>query len=152
MQEKILLDNKVVVNLATTLDLMSIYALVDDYCDNIAIDRYKTKNSIRDMVYMNGALLFDYNGFVIGGTSGYLMPSMFTDDSFFMSMFFYIRKEYRHLTKQCIKELELCVLPSKVTKLIFGVMAFNNPNYEKQKRFFRMLGYKELETHFYKDV
>lgn len=152
MQQKISLDNKVIVHLAEPLDLISVYALVDEYADGVDIDRNKTKNALREMVYANGVLLFEYNNFVVGGVAGYVMPSMFTDDSFFMSMFFYVRKEYRNLTKQCIKELELCILPSRITKLIFGVLALDNIKYNKQKRYFKMLGYKELETHFYKDV
>lgn len=148
--QKVCIQNKVVVNLATINDLMVVYSLVDDYSDGINIDRDRTKLAIRDIIYIDGVLLVEYNSVVIGGIAGYIMPSMFTNDTFFMVMFFYVRKGYRHLTKSIIKELELVVLPSKITKLIFGVL--NNDRYAQQKRYFKMLGYKELETHMWKDV
>ena len=65
-------------------------------------------------------------------------------------MFFYIIKEHRHLTKNIIKELELVLLTTPVTKICFGVIG--NSTAKKMQRFYRMMGYSEIETHMVKDI
>ena len=136
--------------MAVPEDLPDIFALVDTYCEDMEIDRVIAKNSLREMLYVKGVLLVEYNDTLIGGVAGYTLPGMFTDDLFFSVMFFYIIKEHRHLTKNIIKELELVLLTTQVTKICFGVIG--NSTAKKMQRFYRMMGYSELETHMVKDI
>ena len=138
------------IHMAVPDDLPAIFALVDTYCEDMDIDRVITKNSLREMLYVKGVLLVEYNGDLIGGIAGYTLPGMFNRDLFFSVMFFYIIKDYRFLTKSIIKELELVLLTTPVTKICFGVLGSNTA--KKMQRFYRMMGYSELETHMVKDI
>ena len=144
------LEHKVIVHMARPDNLPQIFHLVDSYSDSLTINKNKAKNALRELVYINGVLLFKFDKEVIGGIAGFVTPSMFTDDTLFNVLFFYVKKDFRHLTKEIIKEFELVLLPTSVNKIIFGVLG--NESYEKQKRFMRMMGYKELETHMVKGV
>ena len=150
LAKKLSVDNSIILKMASAKDLPAIFQLVDSYSDDIKIDTFITKRSIREMVYANGALLVEYDGELIGGIGGYIMPSMYNEDMIFSVMFFYVRKEFRFLTRRIIKELELASLPTKATKLIFGVPI--NDSYDKLVRFYRMMGYSRLETHMCKNI
>ena len=150
LAEKLYLEHSVKLRVAEPIDICSVYEFVDAYNDGMIIDRIRTKDSLREMVYNNCVLLAECRSILIGGIAGYIAPGVFTDDKIFSTMFFYIIKEYRHLTRRAVKEIELMLLTTKVTKIVFGVLA--NKNSEKQKRFMRMLGYSELESHMAKDI
>ncbi len=150
MVEKLCLDHKIILNVAVPNDLPVLFDLVNEYDEELKIDKTIAKNSIREMVYHQGAVLAEYDGIVVGAIIGYVLPGAFTEDLIFSTIFFYVSKDYRHLTKQIIRELELSILPTKVTKIVFGVIA--DRNYSKRKRFMRMMGYSELETHYEKRI
>ena len=150
MQEKVLLANSVSLKLANADDLPAIFLLVDDYAGEIDIDRTKAKNSLRDMVYIKGVLLVEFEGRVIGGVAGYTLDGLFNDDIVFSVMFFYIMKEFRFLSRKTITELEFSLMPLKINKLVFGV-PFNDDS-EKYKRFYKTMGYSEMETHVQKRI
>ena len=150
MNEKVCLDNKIVLKIANPTDLPIIFDLVDDYSGELEIDRTKVKNSIREVVYIQGAILVEYEGSTIGGIAGYSSASMINDEMLFTVMFFYVRKDYRCLTKYIIKELELVLLPTKTTMIIFGIIM--NKTHYKLSRFMRMMGYDKIETHMAKRI
>lgn len=150
MDAKACLGSKVIIRIAEPNDLPEIFRFCDEYSDGLEINRDKAKNSLRDILYLQGVLMFDYEGKKIGGVAGYVMPCMFTDDVMFSIMFFYVRKEFRFLTKQIIKEIELVMLPTKATKIVFGVPM--TKNYNSMIRYFRMMGYTPLETHMEKRI
>lgn len=152
MDEKVLLEHKVILHIANANDLPEVFELVDDYDGEIAIDKTKTKNNLREIVYMQGAMLFEYEGTIIGGVAAYVCPCMFTNDVIYTAMFFYVREQFRFLTVEIIKEMELVLLPTKVTKIVFGVPIIDNKNAHKLIRRFKMLGYEPLETHMYKRI
>lgn len=145
------LENTLIIRIAGPDDLPDLFQLVDEYSDGIKHNPRFVKNSLRDLLYIQGVLVGDLNGHVIGGVAGIALPCMWNDDVLFSVMFFYIRNRYRHLTRCFINELEHSLLPTKATKLVFGVPNFG-ADYEPRKRFMRMLGYRELETHMVKNV
>ena len=102
-------------------------------------------------------MLFDYEepttgNQTIGGIAGYVIPCMFTNDVMYSVMFFYVTPEFRFLTSKIIKEVELVLLPTKVTKIVFGVPVFENKNPEILMRYYRVMGYKPLEVHYFKRI
>ena len=141
-------DNRVLIRVAEPNDLPELFRLVDSYEMTIEADRDLVKNNLRDLLYIHGVMLGECNGQVIGGVAGYALPCMFTNETLFACMFLYIKKEHRHLTKRFIQELELTFLPTKAKRLTFSTPA--TPEGDKLQRFFRSLGYSELETHFSK--
>lgn len=152
------LQNKVILRLAEADDLPEMFKIVDTYDGDILIDSNKVKNSLRDMVYMQGVIIAYYNDVSIGAVAGYVFPSMYNDDLMFHQMFFYVKKEYRALTIQFIKELELVLIPTKVNKIVMGIPMHTTsketeqPQHDKLLRFYKMLGYKVLETHVFKQL
>ena len=97
-------------------------------------------------------MLAEYEGRIIGGIAGYAIPCMFTNDIIFSVMFFYVEPEFRFLTSRIVKEVELVLLPTKVTKIVFGVPVFENKKPEILVKFYRMMGYKPLEVHLFKRI
>jgi hypothetical protein len=106
-QEKVLLENSVVVKLAKPSDMLDVFDLVDNYEGTIPLNVERTKDNLRDIVYGAGVLLGEYNGEVFGGIAGYALPCLFNDEVMYVAMFFYVKKDYRHLTKKFLKEVEL---------------------------------------------
>ena len=152
MEEKVCLEREVIIKIAKPNDLPNIFEFCDQYNDGMNIDRTKSKLAIRDLVYLDGALLAEYEGETIGGIAGITMPCMFTNDIIFQVMFFYVDPEYRSLTGKIIKEVELVLLPTKVTKIVFGVPIFENKKPEILVKYYRMMGYKPLEVHLFKRI
>jgi len=150
LERKVCSERDVVIHMAEPNDLPAIFELVDSYCDDMDVDKTKAKNSIRDIVYLKSALMFEYQGKYVGGIAGYVMSGLFNKDIYYSTMFFYVKRSFRHLTKKIIKEVELVLLPTRVTRIVFGVPS--GVAYDKRKRFMSMMGYKELECHMEKRI
>ncbi len=131
-------------------DLPALFELVDSYSEEFEHDKTVAKNSLREIVYMNSVLLVEFEGKYIGGIAGYMLPGLFNKELYFSTMFFYVIKEFRFLTKRIMKELELVLLPTEITKIVYSIPV--GENFEKRKRFMRIMGYNELETHMIKDL
>ena len=148
MMDTVKTVNRVILRIAGPNDLPDIFRLVDSYEDGFMMDSDTLKNHLRDMVYIHGVIIAEYNGVVIGGVAGYALPCMFTEEILYSCMMFYVKKQYRRLTKSFVKELEMFLLPTNAKRLIFSTLA--TPDGYKLQHFFRSLGYTELETHFAK--
>lgn len=159
-EQKNCLANKVVIRVATREDLPLLTALVAKYYldhsgeslvdQNILMNADIMKQSAQAMVNVQGVLIGEIDGHPMGVIAGNVFSCLFTRDVFFSVMFLYVLKEFRQRTKDFIKEVELCLLPSPVTKITLAIPAFRNA--KKLVRFLRMNGYRHLETHFYKEV
>lgn len=145
------LKDKVVIKIADRNDLCEIFELIDGYAD-VEIDRdiAATKKALQMIVDLQGCLVGTINDEIFGGVAGYCMPSLFNSDVFFVVMFLYIKKEFRHFTKNFIKELELVMTPTKCTKIVFGIP--RGDNQLLLQRFFSMIGYQQLEIHMVKSL
>lgn len=149
-QTNLYLAHKVVIKCARHEDLPDLFEMVDSYNGELNIDRKKTKNNLREMLYNRGVFIGTLNGKAIGGVAAHVFPCMFNNDLMFCVMFFFVKNGHRHLTKEFLRELELVLTPTKITKIIFGFLAGKEQRYKL--RFMRMLGYKVFETHVYKNI
>lgn len=140
--------NRVVLKVAQPNDIPEIYRLVDSYQDGYAMIGDTLKNNLRELVYISGVVLVEFEGKIVGGIAGYALPCMFTNEILYQCMMFYVKKEYRYLTRQIIRELEMTLLPTNAKRLVFSTLA--TPDGDKLQRFFHSLGYRELETHWEK--
>jgi hypothetical protein len=116
----------------------------------IEINFTKIETSLVDMIKKGNVLLAIDNNKTIGGAAGWVLPCGFNNDLMFMAMFFYIKKEYRRYTVIALREIEKFLSKTDCTKIVFS-----SPNvecYQEYNRFYRMQGYKELETHFAKTI
>lgn len=145
--------NKVVINLATDSDIPAIHGFADNYDDfpvDAEVDPQRIKDITKQMIDLQSVLMAKVDGVTIGVFGGYIFHSLFTKDIMFQSMFFYVIPKYRKHTREFLKEVELALIPTKVTRIVIGVAAFKR--FEAQRRFFKMMGYKTLEEHFYKRI
>lgn len=152
MEKNPCLVNEVNLKLAEPTDLLEIYNLVDGYDgeERLRFDHQKVKLSLRDMVYLKGVVLAVYKEQIIGGVAGYVLNSIFNDDVLYCAMVLYVKREFRDVSRKVLTEFELSLLPTKVTKIIFGVM--DGPKFKVKQRFFKMMGYRFLESHFVKGI
>lgn len=144
------IENRINIRLCVPSDLPEIFTIVDQYSDGKSIDRNRVKNNLRDLLYIQGVMCAEYAGYMIGGVAGFCFNCMFNDDVFFVVQFFYIRNRFRHLTKEFLRELEICFLSTKVKKIVFGVIEDEHSSI--LKRFLRMNGYSQFETNFAKTL
>ncbi len=140
----------VVLRCAEPSDLFKIYSFCDEYDDGIDINRNKAKESLREFVYADAVLMVEYDGEIVGGIAGYVQEGMFTDDVMFSVMFFYMKRDFRRLTKRVIKELEATLRTTKVTKIVFSI-PFGSKS-DRLERYYRIMGYATLETHYQKSI
>ena len=126
-------------------DLPIVLTFVEQYNDGIKIDPTRVKNSLRELVLISGIFLIFNEDKVIGGIGGYVAPSLLTDDLVFNVMFFYVVPESRRWTKRIILEMELILLPTKATMIVYGIPAAGRM--PALYRFFRMMKYEPIETH-----
>lgn len=137
-----------ILRLATPADLFTIYELIDSYDGPISHDKGRVKNFARDLVYSDGVFLVEHDNCVIGCVAGIASPVMFRDEITLSVLFIYVRREWRKHTRTVIRELERMLWTTKATRLTFGITAGN----ETLERFFRMMGYRKLETHYEKRI
>ena len=135
---------------ATKEDIPAIFNLVEEYGGKKNIDKIKTKQSIMALMEYDGVFICLYGDYLIGGIAGIILPCMFSNDYFYITNYLYIREGFRYLTRKAIKELEMLLLPTKVTKIIFAVV--ENDYARQMQRFFKILGYDPFETHMAKTV
>lgn len=147
------LTNKVVIHLATDADLPAIYGFADNYDDypvDSTIEPARIREIAKGIVDLQSVLMGTVNGETIGVFGGYIIPCLFTNDVFFQTMFFYVIPKFRRYTREFLKEAELALTPTKVTRIVIGIAAY--ARFGSKKRFMKMMGYKTLEEHFYKRI
>lgn len=145
------------IRMATEEDIGSIFGLFADMSldhlqgyDTI-IDREKIKTSLVSMVRAQSVYLAQTEeGKIVGGMAGTIYPSLLSNDVVMCSMFFYIDKDKRNFTAGFIKQLEQILSKTGVTRLVIGNPDGNNG--PEMDRFYSMLGFKKLETHYIKAV
>lgn len=143
----------IVINQAEESDLQEVLSLAECYAAGnewLEIDVEQTKKNVNDMFQRGYVFLGQWENKTIGGVAGYLLPCFYNNDIFFCTGFLFIKKEYRFLTRKFIKAVEKFLRATTANKLFFGITA--GKNLEKRKRFFRILGYRELEVHMVKDL
>ncbi len=139
--------------MATKKDLAFVHAITDGYDEDpidVTINRNRIKQIAPGMINANCVLMGEIDGETIGLIAGYKVPCLFSDDVLFATMFFYVLPYWRRYTKQFLKEIELCLTPTNITRLVIAVPAFKH--FPARRRFMKMMGYKTLEEHMYKRI
>lgn len=143
--------------IAQEKDLPEIIKLYEDYNgENMgeykkSFNKEKVYQAVVNMITKNGiVLLAKIDDKIIGAVVGCINTCLFTDDIIFVSMFFYMKKKYGGYAKEFIKEISVFIKKYSVNKLVFASPMFDNS--EKYNRFYKMLGFKVLETHFVKEI
>lgn len=126
--------------------------LVNSYSGEIPYNSERTKKYLDEMLEDGRIFLGEFSGELIGGIAGLNQPCMFQEQNMFMVMFFTMLPAYKFLTKHFIESVE-DRLSQSCSMITFGVPASHlDEHSERLSRFFMLLGYKELETQFYKNL
>lgn len=145
------LKDKVTIRPAEYRDMPELCYMVDAYNGPIVRDPEATKKSLAELLSVNGIILGEYNGEVIGGIAAVASPCLFKNELWLNVMFLYIKPKFRRYTKEFIRELEMTLLATKATAISFAVVSEEfDPKSRQLRRWMRLMGYKELEVHFYK--
>lgn len=134
---------------ATQEDLVYVVGLIESYRDGMECDIDIIVDNAIKMIDMDQVLLVYHDGKPIGCVSGVVAPCLFRKGMIFSVMFFYVKIGWRHLTKHILKELEMLLLPTNSSMITYGIPE-ESENSAEMERFFRIMGYKKLETHYYK--
>jgi hypothetical protein len=143
------LTNRVIVRKAVPDDLSTIEGMLEEYNQEYVIDVARTVQSVNLMINLGLVLLGEYEDEVIGGMAGLVLDGTFEYRQIYFVHIFYVDYDYRHLTREFLKEAELCILPTSIKAMVLGVPM--GARHDKLKRFYRMMGYSTLETHMCKN-
>lgn len=140
--------------MANPNDLETIESLYEDFTGenmNVVLDKAIVKQSIIRMIKDAAIILASVEDEVIGFVAGYIQNCHFSNDVMFSLMYFYIKEEHRKHSAGFLKVLEeLLKKNTPATKFVVSSPAFTDS--DKLDRFYKINGFKILETHFYKDI
>lgn len=137
-------------------DFDSIRALYDGYTgenmrETVILDKGIVNTSLARMISQKEVIVGEVKGEIFGFISGYFVECHFSDDTIFMTMFFYVKPEHRNLSGGFLGLIaELLAQNTKCTKFVVSSPAFEDS--EKYDRFYEMSGFKLLEKHYYKNI
>lgn len=137
---------------ATDKDKDKIEFLSDSYNGAIPYNSERAKKYLDSMMKDGRVILGEFNGELIGGIAGVRQPCMFQEKNMFMVMFFTMLPSYKFMTKRFVEAVEE-VLSYNCSMITFGVPSIHlDEHSDRLSKFFTLLGYKELETQFYKNL
>lgn len=144
------------IRLATVNDIGKFHQLLIDY-DKSDVNSYGVDFDIdtalvfiKQMIDMKNAFLMLEDDRAIGCFVGMLTKCFFSKQQFFQEIFFYINEENRYCSRDFIRYIEDQLKDSQVDHLVIGNMYANNG--EAMGRYYEILGFKRLETHYIKQI
>lgn len=144
------------VTMAKSEDQAIIEALYKDFsgehmAEIAVLDKAIVSESIKRMIKDGALILGNISGKTIGFVAGYFQNCHFSNDVMFSLMYFYVHEKYRTYSSTFLKVIEeLLKVNTNATKFVVSSPAFLS--HEKLDKFYRINGFKLLETHFYKDI
>lgn len=106
--------------------------------------------TVDKLISIKGIYIVCVKGFPMAVMAGATVPSLFSVDKLYNMLFFVVHPNYRRYTKRVINMIEQAVFKTGVNKIV--LTNFDQNNGEKIDRYYRILGYKVLETFYYKQV
>ncbi len=144
------------VRLAKPTDIDAMVQVYADYTGealkglDTILDKVKVKQSLMRLIQENSVFIALHDDKIIGGMAGKLTPGLFSNDTYFVSLFFYFKPDYRRYVIPFLKYLEGLLLKTNITRMVIGSPELKDA--DKMMRFYQHLGYRKLETYFYKAV
>ena len=141
-----------IVRFATLKDLDAINALYKDYQGeelskfDVEINKEIIASTIKTAIENKSGIIGIFNNEVIAGMAGYFQPCGFSKDIMFQSMLFFVHPQHRAHTMQFIKEVQLLLKETQATMFLIGCPVDDQ---EKMDRFFKIMGFKPLEIHYF---
>lgn len=128
---------------------------IDDLCRSyhsadVSSDTAKIIESMHAMIKLNSVLACVVNGKIVGCMAGHFFPSQFSQEVFFVSIFLYFRDGFRQHTGDFIKQVIEVLKTTHANRFVTAVPHFQDQ--EKMGRFYKMKGFRLLETHWVLDL
>lgn len=108
------------------------------------------KQHLQMLIDSKNVMVLEHDDIIVGGVGGRIVQSFYTKDIIFDVMTMYIDPEYRKFTAYVLQAVEKIMTLTTVTKIVLCVPAFSD--YEKHCRYYRIKGYRRLQTSFIKDI
>lgn len=148
----------IIVNLrpATIEDLNAVYEMAHGFTGSdlsslgLSFNSEKLNANLKLMIEKKAALVLthSFDG-IIGLVAGLVENSGVSQDIFFNAFIFYVKPKYRQYTVKFIRLLEQYLKKTPATHFVIS-----NPSYApmSMNRFFKMMGFKELERDYIKAI
>lgn len=143
------------IRFALNSDLENIIDLCSDYGQggdilglNIPINRDRIKESV--IFNFHNVIVLILDGVIIGAIVGNVVNCECTADTVFMAMLLYVKKAYRRYTKYFLQGADKLSREKDAT--MFLLVAPNFKDRKRLERFYSILGYRLLESHYVKKV
>jgi len=126
--------------------------LVDSYdkkefiAPNILLDKEIVRKTIHNLVQSKGVYLGVKGSEVFGLIAGIYVPNILSKDKMFHCLFIYLKKGYRTLTKKFLRMVEDKLRQRKYT--VITLSHLEDHDGEKMDRYYKMLGYRKIESHY----
>lgn len=144
------------IRLATQDDLQLVLDFAEHYPFEVIeaygseVDLYILAQTTKKLIALKGIYILEIKGFPMAVMAGAIVPSFFSADKLYNMLFFVVHPNYRRYTARVIDYVEQELVKVGVDKVLLANFAQNNG--EKIDRYYRMIGYKVLETTYYKQV
>jgi len=144
------------IKLATQDDIQIVMDFAEHYPFEVVqaygseINKTILAQTVEKLINMKGIYIACIKGIPMAVMAGASVPSFFSVDILYNMLFFVVHPDYRRHTAKVINSVERAVFKTGVDKIILA--NFEQNNGEKIDRYYRILGYKVLETFYYKQV
>lgn len=119
-------------------------------CAGFTFDEEIFKQHLQALIDAQNVLVIEVDNKIVGGIGGRIVQSFYTKDIIFDVMTMYIDPDYRKYTPEIFLALEKILMLTTVTKLIIANPEFKDSG--KHGRFYKMKGFRSLQTSFIKDI
>lgn len=131
-------------------DLCEIDDLYRGYLSPVPFDHDRVAETLADMIRKNCVIVAEEEGKLVGVLAGYLFPSLFDTNVYFVTMFSYFKESHRHLTGPFFDMIDRVLETTPATMFFVGVPHYQDE--EKMGRFYKMKGFARYETHYAKKI
>lgn len=119
-------------------------------CAGFIFDPEIFKQHLQASIDAQNVLVIEADNKIVGGIGGRIVQSFYTKDIIFDVMTMYIDPDYRKFTGHVLAALEKILSLTTATKIVLA-----NPNFQNSELlddYYKMKGYRSLQTSFIKDI
>ena len=101
-----------------------------------------------NLIHLHLVVVMEIDGKVFGGIGGLIITPSTSSEKIFQELFFYVHPDHRDKTLLLLKATEGICKQHEVKRIVIGSFGES----KALDRWYRMKGYRLLETHFTKEV
>ena len=114
------------------------------------LSRERLQQQLVEVARQKAGIVGVVEGQIIGGVAGVMVPTWYTEDTLFFLQLCFIAPAFRRWTAVFFRQLEQAVRRTTITQIVVSVPM--TAAHDRLERWWRMAGYRRLETHMMKAV